>query len=116
MIMLTVSQFRSRCIFGLSGAMPDWSLEPRAMPSMHDQRGTYEGLLASIDVAESTTSTDGSFGIIVEVMKLIVTVRTAPQLAKQQTDPALDEGFDGSREAQHEQRLGHICMWYEIIT
>ncbi|MCJ1245835.1 RNA polymerase II mediator complex subunit [Trapelia coarctata] len=98
--------FRNGCILAISGAMQDWSL---------DQRGNCEGLLASIDVAESKTSSDGSFGIIIEILKLIVSVRTAPPLAKLQIDLGLDEGLDGSREAQQEQQHCHTCMWIDIL-
>ena len=96
--------------------MPDWSSEHQAIPPIPHQSGICEGLLASIDVAESKTSSDGRFGIIVEIMKLVVSVRTAPQLAKLQTDPVFDGGLDGDgpSEGQLEQQLGHTRMRYEI--
>lgn len=113
MAMLIVFEFRNRCILRLSEAVQAWSSGPRAKQQMPDESSTCEGLLASIDVAESKIPNDASSGIILEIMKMIVSVRTALQLAKAPTDPVLDEGLDGSREAQHEQRLCHTCMWYE---
>lgn len=92
--------------------MPDWSTEPHANSPMPDERGTCEGLLASIDVAESKIPRDAGPGVILEILKLIVSVRTVPLLAKLQTDSALDEDFNGSSEAQHEQNICYTCMWY----
>ena len=82
------------------------------MPPVPHQRNACEGLLASIDVAESNTVSDGGLGLVIEIIKQIVSVRTAPQLAKIQTEPAPGVGLAGPAGTQHEQELCDTCMWY----
>ena len=98
----------------LFARMPDWSSNvPTIFWVSAQQYDTCEGLIACIEDVESRIPKDRSFGVIIELLRRIVTVLRSPQLVRSQTDQALHDDSKFPREVEHTGRLDGVCQWYE---